>query len=769
MSELNDWLNHELYPALFERMPEAMPEHTFKRHGRDWYSATYLDGRPHDRTDKTKVSHRAPYCIREEGGDVKEIITYVMERDGLTFIEAAKRLAAIAGVPPPSASTDGWQHHAKRSEVLEDAASYLRYCLHKSATAEPLRQYLNSRGYTSELIEAMELGYLPSIKQLSSHLLGRGHTAEEVEEALALARAPKGIGSTHQLAIPYRAGRLRGFKFRTIGQELPKYLNSKGLDKSAAFFNIGSRASELLIVEGELDALACTARGLDNAVAIGGDRLSKEQAQDAVRRGVRAVRLCFDREAGKEDETADRITAAAEVLRDAGVKKIYVVVLPDIGHDKVDADSLIAERGIEAMRDAIHKAQTYGAYAAERLLTDLIQKARNGEITYRQRDLIVERIVAERSYLSGQDRADYNHEVLKLDIGIDRDVLDVLEEDYLTARAEAEAADKMRRLLREVQTIGNHNEALDKLSAGIADVQASSGRSLVQPALSYSDIEQQIANMPPALPTGYRDLDRFVAIKPAAITLIAGRPRHGKTTFMLNVLYNLALHQPDKTHLFFTYEEPLRNIAAKLLNLITDTDLSRHYLGHLSNYDFIKYYIATGRSNIPELEAGRAKLRTLIDSGAIQLIDRSYSAEQLAKLLAYLAKRERIGAVVIDYVQRMWTERRTQDKRTEVGHISDVVLRAAKDTGLPVVLGSQLNRAAVERPALENLKEAGNLEEDANTVLSVYNDSVDQQEVDYIAPRLANLDIRALKNREGESDLSATLHFDRWTGRMKNM
>jgi replicative DNA helicase len=99
-------------------------------------------------------------------------------------------------------------------------------------------------------------------------------------------------------------------------------------------------------------------------------------------------------------------------------------------------------------------------------------------------------------------------------------------------------------------------------------------------------------------------------------------------------------------------------------------------------------------------------------------------------------------------------------------------LQIAKDTGLPIILGAQLNRAASESkskdPRLENLKEAGNLEEDANTVLSVYNDSreneMDPQGNQYKGMRYVPLEIKALKNREGGVNRETILRFDRYTG-----
>jgi replicative DNA helicase len=120
----------------------------------------------------------------------------------------------------------------------------------------------------------------------------------------------------------------------------------------------------------------------------------------------------------------------------------------------------------------------------------------------------------------------------------------------------------------------------------------------------------------------------------------------------------------------------------------------------------------------------------------------------------------------------MRTDRRTQDKRTEIAHISDQVLQIAKDSGLPLILGAQLNRATNQKPTLENLKEAGNLEEDANTVLSVYNESRERDESSegetLKGAREVELEIKALKNREGEVNQTATLLFDKYTGVIKD-
>jgi replicative DNA helicase len=237
------------------------------------------------------------------------------------------------------------------------------------------------------------------------------------------------------------------------------------------------------------------------------------------------------------------------------------------------------------------------------------------------------------------------------------------------------------------------------------------------------------------------------------------------------------IYQDEKFY-FFTYEEPVKNISIKLLNRLTDTDLNGFFRGvnvpKPTNYEYLKSYIKAGRTDIKQIEEGKRQLKELIDSERIKVIDRNYSVEDLSKLIAYLNKKERIGSIFIDYIQRMNTERKTQDKRTEIAHISDQVLQIAKESGLPIILGAQFNRNTdrVGNSRLENLKEAGNLEEDANTVISVYCEARENEETQEGEStgkqREVELEIKTLKNREGEVNTKETLSWDRWNGVIKD-
>jgi DNA primase catalytic core len=795
--EITDWIKYELYPTLFESIDTALPEFSFKRRGRNWISSNKLKitGEEGDSIGKVYVWETAPGFIKDFTRETSSIVDYVIKRDGVEFIQAVKTLADVVGLQLPKGefNQESYQRYKDRATLLEDCNSYFIYCLENSTGADEIKAYLSSRGYSDEDVKAMELGYIPDQDKLFKYLLNKGYSQSLIDTSLQTTREgefkplSKGIGSTHRLTIPYRSGgSVKGFKFRTVGDATPKYLNSTGLDRLGGFFNLSGIKGDkdVVIVEGELDSLSATAKGVENVVATGGNSIAPEQVKDAIRRGAKSFTLCLDTEPGKEEETAKRITSAIEVILGEGVNRVYIVTLPDLGGGKTDPDRLIKESGVEAFREALSNRLTYGAYLGSKLLEEYLSKAnQSGEIDYKERDLLREKVVEIRSKLSAQNRIDFNSNLVEplYSHGFTEDLLSELEENYKTATEEAIRNRKVDELLRKVGTLPDKGEVIKELKEGLKNIDATTGKGLLPPPITFTTLLDEIATLPPAYKTGYSSLDSFVGFTPGAISLIAGRPSHGKTTFMFNLLLEMSRLYQDKSFYFFTYEEPRKNISIKLLNRLIATDLSGYFrevrdLSTPTNYEFIKSYIKARRTDISQIEEGKKQLQELIDSQRIKVIDRNYSVEELSSLIAYLNKREKIGGVFIDYIQRMKTDAKTQDMRTKIAHISDSVLQIAKESGLPIILGAQLNRATQDskggKPKLENLKEAGNLEEDANTVLSVYNESREKEETSegesYKGLREVELEIKVLKNREGEVNQTALLSFDKWTGVIKN-
>jgi DNA primase catalytic core len=788
MSNITDWIKTELYPTLYESIDTALPEHEFKRYSGGWRSKTYLDSSPHkDRLDKTVISKKAPGYILEQGGETLSLVDYVMRRDNLEFIPAVETLAKAVGLQLPKGEIDlnTYQRDKDQITLLESCNSYFIYCLENSTGADEVRAYLSSRGYSDEDVKTMELGYIPDQDKLFKYLLSKEYSQTLIDEVVKL---NKGIGTTHKLTIPYRSGgSIKGFKFRTIVEATPKYLNSTGLDRLGGFFNLlGIKGDkDLVIVEGELDSLSATARGVNNIVATGGNSISSDQIKDAIKRGAKSFSLCLDIEPGKEEETANKINSAIEVILGEGVNRVYIVNLPDLGGGKTDPDRLIKESGVEAFREAIRGALPYYEYKLQELLNKYAKIEDEVGLKPKDIDKLLDEVV-ELSYKipEATDRDRFKKLFTSLEaikeLGITEESLSITV-DRLTSSKNKELRDKeLKKLLLEatqLQTKGDTDKALDILNNGVKETITKGAIDLLPPPLNFNNLLDEIATLPPAYKTGYSSLDKFIGFTPGAITLIAGRPSHGKTTFMFNLLLEMSRQYPEEVFYFFTYEEPVKNISIKLLNRLIATDLSQYYrdikdLSKPTNYEFLKSYIKARRTDIQPIEEGKIKLQELIDSQRLKVIDKNYSVEELYNLILYLNKKERIGGVFIDYIQRMRTDRRTQDKRTEIAHISDQVLQIAKDSGLPLILGAQLNRATNQKPTLENLKEAGNLEEDANTVLSVYNESRERDESSegetLKGAREVELEIKALKNREGEVNQTATLLFDKYTGVIKD-
>jgi DNA primase catalytic core len=788
MSNITDWIKTELYPTLYESIDTALPEHEFKRYSGGWRSKTYLDSSPHkDRLDKTVITKQAPGYILEQGGDTLSLVDYIMRRDNLEFIPAVETLAKAVGLQLPKGDIDfnTYQRDKDQITLLESCNSYFIYCLENSTGADEVRAYLSSRGYSDEDVKAMELGYIPDQDKLFKYLLSKGYSQSLIDEVVKL---NKGIGSTHKLTIPYRSGgSIKGFKYRTIGEAIPKYLNSTGLDRLGGFFNLlGIKGDkDLVIVEGELDSLSATARGVNNIVATGGSSISSDQVRDAINKGAKSFSLCLDTEPGKEEDTAKRITSAIEVILGEGVNRVYIVTLPDLGGGKTDPDKLIKERGVEAFREVIRGALPYYEYYLQELLNKYAKIEDKGGLQPKDIDRLLDEVV-ELSYKIPEptDRDRFKKLFTSLEaikeLGITEESLSITV-DRLTSSKNKELRDKdLKKLLSEatqLHTKGDTDKALELLNNGVKETITKGAIDLLPPPMNFNNLLDEIATLPPAYKTGYSSLDKFIGFTPGAITLIAGRPSHGKTTFMFNLLLEMSRLYKDESFYFFTYEEPVKNISIKLLNRLVATDLSQYYkevkdLSKPTNYEFLKSYIKTRRTDIEAIEIGKKQLQELIDSQRIRVIDKNYSVEELYNLILYINKKERIGGVFIDYIQRMRTDRRTQDKRTEIAHISDQVLQIAKDSGLPLILGAQLNREAKAKPTLENLKEAGNLEEDANTVLSVYNESREKDETaggeSYKGAREVELEIKALKNREGEVNQTAILIFDKYTGVIKD-
>jgi DNA primase catalytic core len=792
MSNITDWVKEELYPALFEVIDAALPEHQFKRTPKGWRSKAYLDGTPHkNRIDKTTVNKKSVGYISEWGGESKSLLDYVMRRDAVTFIEALKTLSNAVGLQPPTDpnfNKDGYQRHKDRTAILEDCNSYFIYCLEHATEAGEVKTYLNSRGYSKDDIEAMELGYIPSQDKLYRYLTEtKSHNQHLVRETVKLHPS---IGSTHKLTLPFRsAGSIKGFVARTVGGDKPKYLNSTGLKRGESFFNISTIKTDrnLVVVEGYLDALISEVRGIDNVVALGGAKLTTDQVKDAVRRGVRSFTLCLDTdEAGREG-----ILQSIELILNEGVQRIYVTTL-STGDTKTDPDSLIKEKGAAAFKQAIKDSLPHYEYQLQLLLDKYGAIEERSGLNARDIDNFLDEVVVTANRIPDPtDRDRYKKLFTSLDaikeLGITEESLSITLDRLSCTQAKEEQAREFKKLLSNVtllQSSGDVSGAIELLTAGVRNVQLKDKATEFNKLLltiTESEIRARQANKPQSLKSGYNIGGEPLLLPAGAISILTAPTSHGKTTFLINMALNVAKEYPKEVH-FFSYEEDGDSILINALNAYLDQPLS------VNNRRTLQNYFATGSTDYMKdqcIEYFKSKkerfLKELIETKRLNIHYTNYDSDTLIEAIRHLHKNTKVGAIFIDYIQLLnlpLGKHKLYSRQEEIKRICIALKDVAVETGLPIILGAQFNRTVTNQLQLHPTKigEAGDIERIANLVVGFWNNNhkasaseAELNEISQLGIDLPNtLYVEILKQRGGKVRLTELLDFNGNQGTIKN-
>jgi DNA primase len=294
-----------------------------------------------------------------KGGD---IFSFVMERDGLSFPEALRTLAAKAGVEIDERTKREDARRARLRGVLDTAIAFYHAVLTRSKAGEPALAYLRGRGFTDDTIEAFQLGWAPAGWDVMARQLQakRDIRPDELVEVGLASPSQRGRGVIDKfrarVLFPIRDqnGHAVGLGGRLLEGEGPKYLNSPAtplFDKSRTLYLIdkakGSirRSGQAVIVEGYTDALMAHQAGFDNVVASLGTALTPNQI-GLLTRYANRIALAYDVDAAGEKAGTLGVTALTGLIGqlqrdDSGVKleDVRVVRLPD----GKDPDEVIRE------------------------------------------------------------------------------------------------------------------------------------------------------------------------------------------------------------------------------------------------------------------------------------------------------------------------------------------------------------------------------------------------------------------------------------------
>ena len=212
---------------------------------------------------------------------------------------------------------------------------------------------------------------------------------------------------------------------------------------------------------------------------------------------------------------------------------------------------------------------------------------------------------------------------------------------------------------------------------------------------------------------------KLSGLQKSQMILIAARPSMGKTTFALNIAENVAT-KDKKSVLIFSLEMSKEQLANKLISSITKIDMHKIQTGMLDDSDLDK--LARGIGTLSE-----AKI--FIDDTP------NISISEMRAKCRKLKFSTNIDLIVIDYLQLMSGNFRTESRQQEVSEISRFIKSLSKEINCPVIALSQLSRAPEQRsdhrPMLSDLRESGSIEQDSDIVLLLYRDEYYNKDSEY--------------------------------------
>jgi DNA primase len=296
-----------------------------------------------------------------------DAIGFVMRSESLSFPEAVERLASEAGLPMPVFDPQERVREQRRATVgqaIEVACAWFEAQLRKPVGRQGL-DYLRRRGLDDDVIAQFRLGYAPGGgAALRTTLNQQGIEDTLLLEAGLIIAAEDGRPARdffrERVTFPIadRRGRVIAFGARSLGDEKPKYLNSRDTDlfhKGTTLYNlakaraVAADTSRLVVAEGYMDVIALHQAGIASGVAPLGTALTEDQL-GLMWKIVPEPVLCLDGDAAGM-RAALRAALRALPLLSPG-RSLRFALLPE----GEDPDSLLRSRGPQAVTAALERA-----------------------------------------------------------------------------------------------------------------------------------------------------------------------------------------------------------------------------------------------------------------------------------------------------------------------------------------------------------------------------------------------------------------------------
>lgn len=247
--------------------------------------------------------------------------------------------------------------------------------------------------------------------------------------------------------------------------------------------------------------------------------------------------------------------------------------------------------------------------------------------------------------------------------------------------------------------------------------------------------------------TGFEVLDRMTngGPKPGEMFVIGARPSMGKTSFLMNIVEHVCLD-------------------LELPSLVFSAEMSQQAIVNRLIYSRAKFAYSKLQPGMKPTKGDLQKIREAarrIVMAKLVIDDRASPSLNQIRAKARRAKREHdIQFIGIDYLQLIKSKSRQSDssREREIAEISAGIKALSKDLSIPIVILSQLSRAAEQRsgkqpgkPRLSDLRESGSIEQDADLVGLLYRSAYYAESEDEKAEKAGEAELVLAKNRNGET------------------
>ena len=296
------------------------------------------------------------YCFGCGAGG--NVITFIMEYENYTFMEAVRMLAERAGIELPQMEETPEERKSRdiRSQLLEINKLAAVYYFHqlRGQNGSTAMNYLKKRELGDETIQRFGLGYSSMYSDdLYRYIKSKGYKDDILKESGLFTygdgKVTDKFWNRVMFPIMDMNNRVIGFGGRVMGDGKPKYLNSpetKLFDKSRNLYGLNiartSRKPNIIICEGYMDVISLHQAGFNQAVASLGTALTSGQAS-LMKRYTDQVLITYDSDGAG--------------VKEAGLTTKVINMKP-----YKDPDEFIKGLGAEAFQERIDKAQNSFMY-----------------------------------------------------------------------------------------------------------------------------------------------------------------------------------------------------------------------------------------------------------------------------------------------------------------------------------------------------------------------------------------------------------------------